>query len=60
MKTCRELYEELEYRENTPAKSWAGSMARVGRISQIKTEISQHIDVVKHKDAILKMLESSH
>ena len=60
MKTCRELYEELEYRENTPAKSWAESMARVGRINQIKAEISQQIDVVKHKDAILKMLESSH
>ncbi|MCG7338848.1 hypothetical protein MHZ36_06055 [Staphylococcus sp. ACRSN] len=59
MKSCHELYAELEYWNQYSAKNFSSSILKRGKINQIKHQILQQIDVSKDKDTILKITDSS-
>ena len=58
MKTCRELYEELERWEQYQPTNMTSNIAKQNKIFEIENEIRQEIDVVSNKDIILKITDS--
>lgn len=59
MKSCRELYAELDYWKQYQAKNFSSSMLKRGKINQVESQIRQQIDVSNNKDAILRITDST-
>ncbi|MBA8774773.1 hypothetical protein [Staphylococcus coagulans] len=55
MKTCRELYAELEYWDQYQPNNVSSSILKQAMRNQIKSQIRDQIDVSKNKDIILKI-----
>ncbi|MDR9833110.1 hypothetical protein [Staphylococcus coagulans] len=55
MKTCRELYAELEYWDQYQPNNVSSSILKQAMRNQIKSQIRDQIDVSKNKDTILKI-----
>ncbi|WP_353420469.1 hypothetical protein [Staphylococcus coagulans] len=55
MKTCRELYAELEYWDQYQPNNVSSSILKQAMRNQIKSQIRDQIDVPKNKDTILKI-----
>ncbi|MBA8772460.1 MULTISPECIES: hypothetical protein [Staphylococcus] len=55
MKTCRELYAELEYWDQYQPNNASSSILKQAMRNQIKSQIRDQIDVSKNKDIILKI-----
>ncbi|MDR5603670.1 hypothetical protein RCO12_09535 [Staphylococcus coagulans] len=55
MKTCRELYAELEYWDQYQPNNTSSSILKQAMRNQIKSQIRDQIDVSKNKDTILKI-----
>ena len=60
MKTYHELFSELEYWDNYQPKNFSSSILKQCKLSDTKNQILQQIDVSSNKEAILKILNSSH
>ncbi len=56
MKTCRELYAELEYWGQYQPNNASSSILKQAMRNQIKSQILEQIDVSKNKDIILKIV----
>ncbi|WP_204179859.1 MULTISPECIES: hypothetical protein [unclassified Staphylococcus] len=60
MKTYHELFSELEYWDNYQPKNFSSSILKQGKLNDTKNQILQQIDFISNKEAILKILNSSH
>ncbi len=60
MKAYHELFSELEYWDNYQPQNFSSSILRQCKLNDTKNQILQQIDVSSNKEAILKILNSSH
>ena len=60
MKAYHELFSELKYWDNYQPKNFSSSILRQSKLNDTKNQILQQIDVSSNKEAILKILNSSH
>lgn len=60
MKAYHELFSELEYWDNYQPQNFSSSILIQCKLNDTKNQILQQIDVSSNKEAILKILNSSH